>query len=195
MAIKFTVHKTPRPKGSKEDLKHARAIPGGTRRMKDICNVICQRSSISSADVKAVLDSFVWYIGFTLKYGEHIELEDLGYFSPSLRTQKTADGKSVVTVDGVNFRCSENLKKELRTAKLEKEKSPKSPSPEKRKERMLEYLKENGTITTPVYASLNDCSHYRAKADLDQYVKDNMVVRVGSSTHVSFILAENISKE
>jgi predicted histone-like DNA-binding protein len=195
MAIKFTVHKTPRPKGSKEDLKHARAIPGGTRRMKDICNIICERSSISSADVKAVLDSFVWYIGFTLKYGEHIELEELGYFSPSLRTQKTPEGKSVVTVDGVNFRCSEKLKKELRSAELEREKSPKSITPQKRKERMLEYFKENETITTPAYATLNACSHYRAKADLDQYLKENIVIRVGSSTHVCFILTKNLRRE
>lgn len=195
MAIKFTVHKTPRPKGSKEDLTHARAVPCKTRRMDDICKVICQRSSISSADVKAVLDSFVWYIEFSLTYGDHVELEDLGYFSPSLRTRKQPDGKFLITVDGVNFRCSEKLKKELNAAKLEKETLPKGYTPQKRKEHMLEYFKQNKTITTPIYAKLNACSHYKAKADLEQYLEQDILIRVGASTHVSYLLNENSIRE
>lgn len=83
MAIRFTEHKTPRPKGNEEKLIHARTTASQTRQMDDICKVICQRSSISSADVKAVLDSFVWYIEFSLRYGDHVELEELGYFSPA----------------------------------------------------------------------------------------------------------------
>lgn len=195
MAIKFTVHQTPRPKGSKEDLIHARAVPSSTKRMSDICNVICQRSSISSADVKAVLDSFVWYIKFSLEYGDHVELEDLGYFSPSLRTRTQPDGKFTVTVDGVNFRCSKKLKKELSAAKLEKETLPKGYTPQRRKEQMLEYLKQYKTITTPLYAKLNACSHYRAKADIEQYLEQKILIRMGSSTHVSYLLNENRIRE
>lgn len=195
MAIKFTEHKTPRPKDNKEKLIHARAVAGQTRKMDDICKVICQRSSISSADVKAVLDSFVWYIGFSLKYGDHVELEELGYFSPSLRTRKQPDGQFLVTVDGVNFRCSENLKKELRIVKLEKKTLLQTYSPQKREERMVEHFKEHKTITTPIYAKLNACSHYRAKADLESYLKKNILIRIGGSTHVSYLLNENILQQ
>lgn len=195
MAIKFTVHQTPHPKGSKEDLTHARAVPCSTKRMSDICKVICQRSSISSADVKAVLDSFVWYIKFSLEYGDHVELEDLGYFSPSLRTRIQPDGKLSVAVDGVNFRCSDKLKKELSMAELEKETLPKGYTPQRRKEQMLEYFTQHKTITTPLYAKLNACSHYRAKADLEQYLEQDILIRVGSSTHVSYLLNENRIRE
>lgn len=195
MAIRFTEHKTPRPKGNEEKLIHARTTASQTRQMDDICKVICQRSSISSADVKAVLDSFVWYIEFSLRYGDHVELEELGYFSPALRTRKQSDGKFMVTVDGVNFRCSEKLKQKLRTAKLEKESQPQTYPLQKREERMREYFKEHETITTPTYAKLNVCSHYRAKADLESYLEKKILIRIGGSTHVSYLLNENTFRQ
>ena len=70
MAIKFSVHKTPQPNDRKgQQQTHARAIARSTQKMDDICALVCERGSISSADVKAVLDSFVWVIGHSLKYG------------------------------------------------------------------------------------------------------------------------------
>lgn len=124
MAIKFSVHKTPQPNDRKgKQLTHARAIARSTQKMDDICALVCERGSISSADVKAVLDSFVWVIGHSLKYGDNVELEGLGHFSPSLRTQKLPDGRSVVSLDNVNFRCSEKLKNELKSAQLGKDKN------------------------------------------------------------------------
>lgn len=88
MAIKFKVHQTPQPNGRKgEKLIHARAVSDGTVKMDYMCKMICARSSISPADVKAVLDSFVWVIGLSLESGQHVELEELGYFSPSLHSQ------------------------------------------------------------------------------------------------------------
>ena len=196
MAIKFSVHQTPQPKDRKEEaLCHARAIPNGTKRMDDICALICERGSISSADVKAVLDSLVWVIRLSLEYGDHVELEELGHFSPSLRSRKLPNGKFTVSVDGVNFRCSEKLKNQLKYVKLEKGKETAGYLPKERKNRMVDYLKRNETITTPIYAALNACSHYRAKADLDQYIKENVIVRVVSSTHVSYLLTENVNRE
>ena len=67
MAIQFSVHKTPQPNDRKgQQQTHARAIARSTQKMDDICALVCERGSISSADVKAVLDSFVWVIGIRL---------------------------------------------------------------------------------------------------------------------------------
>lgn len=191
MAITFKVHETPQPKERKsKPLKHARVTASSTKKMEDICTLICARSSVSSADVKAVLDSLVWIIGFNLEYGDHVELEDLGHFSPSLRTQKQADGKFTVSVDGVNFRCSDTLKRQLKRASLEKESSSPGYSIEKRKEHMLNYIQENDCITTPIYTKLNACSHYKATSDLRQFTKEGIICRVGNGTHVMYLLAE-----
>lgn len=196
MAIKFSLHNTPQPKGREgEQQTHARAIARTTQKMDDICGLVCQRASISSADVKAVLDSFVWVIGHSLKYGDNVELEGLGHFSPSLHTQQLPDGRSVVTVDNVNFRCSEKLKKELEATSLEKVKNAAHYLPEERKSRMLDYLHRNESITTIAYTRLNACSRYQATADLKKYLDEGLLCRVGHSTHVTYLLAENLEKQ
>lgn len=192
MAIKFSVHKTPQPNGRKgQQQTHARAIARSTQKMDDICALVCERGSISSADVKAVLDSFVWVIGHSLKYGDNVELEGLGHFSPSLRTLKLPDGRSVVKLDNVNFRCSEKLKNELKSVQLEKVQTATSYTPEERRARMLDYLHGHESITTIMYAKLNACSRYQATADLKKYIEEGLLCRIGSSTHVAYLLAEN----
>lgn len=193
MAIKFKVHQTPQPNGRKgEKLTHARAVSDGTVKMDYMCKMICARSSISPADVKAVLDSFVWVIGLSLESGQHVELEELGYFSPSLHSQPSADGKKMnVTVDGVNFRCSEKLKEELRTSKLEHVKSPKALALDERKKQMLDYLLRNKQISTIDYSVLNNCSRYRAAADLKLFVENGVLSKIGGGTHVMYILPAN----
>lgn len=190
MAIKFKVHETPQPKGREgKALQHARAVASDTKKMDDICTLICARSSVSSADVKAVLDSFVWIIGLNLQHGDHVELEDLGHFSPSLRTRKLPDGKMEISVDGVNFRCSEAMKKQLKRATLEKESTLPHFTRQKRKERMLSYIDENDSITVPTYGKINACSRYKAQADLLLFINEGLIVRVGSGTHVMYLLA------
>lgn len=192
MAIKFSVHKTPQPNGREgQQQTHARAIARSTQKMDDICALVCERGSISSADVKAVLDSFVWVIGHSLKYGDNVELEGLGHFSPSLRTLKLPDGRSVVKLDNVNFRCSEKLKNELKSVQLEKVQTAASYTPEERRARMLDYLHGHESITTIMYAKLNACSRYQATADLKKYIEEGLLCRIGSSTHVTYLLAEN----
>ena len=60
---------------------------------------------------------------------------------------------------------------------------------------MREYFKEHETITTPTYAKLNVCSHYRAKADLESYLEKKILIRIGGSTHVSYLLNENTFRQ
>lgn len=193
MAIKYSEHNTPQPNGRKgQPQTHARAIARSTQKMDDICQLVCERGSISSADVKAVLDSFVWVIGFSLKNGDHVELEGLGHFSPSLHTKKLPNGKKEIQLDNVNFRCSEKLKNELKTVRLEKVKKATSYEPEERKRRLIEYIKRNESITTITYSKLNNCSRYQATADLKKYVEDKLLTRVGRSTHVAYLLATDV---
>ena len=192
MAITFNVHETPQPHSREnEPLSHGRVVARDTKRMDDICNMICQRASISSADVKAVLDSLVWYIGHSLNNGDHVELEDLGHFSPSLRSVKTGEDEITVQPNGVNFRCSEKLKKQIREAQLKRMKRPAEPDMNKRKALLMNHFKHYASITTPVYAALSQCSYYRATADLRHFINDGLIERIGKGSHISFVLTEN----
>ena len=192
MAITFNVHETPQPHSREnQPLSHGRVVARDTKRMDDICNMICQSSSISSADVKAVLDSLVWYIGHSLNNGDHVELEDLGHFSPSLRSVKTGEDEITIQPNGVNFRCSEKLKKQMREAQLKRMKKPTELATTKRKAVLLHYFKHHASITTPVYAALSQCSYYRATADLRCYINEGLIERIGKGSHISYVLTEN----
>ena len=184
------MHETPQPKSRKgKNLVHARAISTGTMNMDGICKRVCARASISPADVKAVLDSFVWIIGLALENGEHVELEDLGNFSPALRTLTKKDGGYTVVADGVNFRCSEELKNKMFNAKLKKEAVPSGYKASERKERMVQYLKDYDHISATGYAELNACSRYKATVELKQFMTEGLICRLGGGTHTTYLLS------
>lgn len=191
MAIKFKVLETPQPKQRNgEAMHHARAVSYGTKGTDDLCKIICQRSSISPADVKAVLDSFVWAIGFTLEGGFNVELEELGHFSPSLRALNKADGKIGVEVDSINFRCSDKLKNELKEIELVKAKVEKKFTLQERKKHMLDHIKRSKQITVRAYAELNNCSRYQANTDFKKFIGEGLIYQAGRGTHVIYLLSE-----
>ena len=107
MAIKFKVYSTPKPnsrKGSK--LSHARAISQGTYNLEKVCKLISERSAVSSAEVKSVLDSFAWVIELALEDGCHVELDDLGYYQLPKRSEADAEA-----VGCSRYRAETDLKK------------------------------------------------------------------------------------
>ena len=55
MSIKFSVYKTPRPKGSKDNLEHARLVSRGTKGLEEICRDLSDACTVNSADIKGVL--------------------------------------------------------------------------------------------------------------------------------------------
>jgi predicted histone-like DNA-binding protein len=198
MEIKFTIHETPKPKGSAgECTQHARVLPSGTKRLEDICEHINESSSLNSSDIKGALEAFFKYISSQLRAGYNVELEGLGNFSVSLHSRevKNEGGKDVMNVEinGVNFRCSPRLKSEVKKSRLKKVKRSSTPFSDirKRKERMLEYLKEYGSINQRKYAALNACSYYRAANDLKAFVEQGIVACSGGATHKVYLLVDN----
>ena len=62
MAVKFKVVKRKVLNGAEKDSvkNYAIAKTSGTSDLNKLCKLICSRSTLSSADVKAVLDSLNW---------------------------------------------------------------------------------------------------------------------------------------
>ena len=124
MSLKFGWYKTPVP-GDREDKKipHARIISQGTLDTKYMCKMISMSSTISSADVKGVLEALNFWMGFHLAEGNSIELDGLGYFTPTLKSRTVTDenGKTkvIAEADTVSFRCATSLKEQVREAGLE----------------------------------------------------------------------------
>ena len=185
--VKFSVYGKPDGKGQDFCARH---ISSGTKQMKEVCEYINECCSINSSDIKGVLDALSNYIGSQLSYGYSVELEGLGYFSPALKTKKTGineKGNTVfnVSVEGVNFRCSPELKekvKECRPQKVKRENET-GTSREERKSLMLEYLNVHPFINISGYSEINKCTHYIARNDILQFENEKIIESDGYKTH------------
>lgn len=197
MEINFSIHETPKPKGSeKQTSAHARIQPNGTKRLEDICLYINEVSSLSSSDVKGALEALFKYLSLQLQSGYNVELDGFGHFSVALRSQKIADdaGKEKIrtTIDGVNFRCSPRLKSAVKNSRLKKVKRPSSSFPQiaQRQERLVEYLEKHEVINQRQYTSLNGCSRYMAGKDLKKFREEGLITCSGRTTHKVYLLVE-----
>lgn len=194
--IKVGIYNTP---GNKEGgmTSCARVITTGTKHTDEICKFISDCSSVTSADIKGVLEALSTYIGRELSYGFSVELEGLGYFSPSVKSKQVVNEKGQTThkasVDGVNFRCSPRLREKVKQHApiLVKRDNLPSAQIEERKAKMLTYLKDCPYINVSIYARLNSCSRYLAAQDIKRFEKEGMIGSVGYRTHRIYVLPEN----
>ncbi|MCL3853718.1 HU family DNA-binding protein [Parabacteroides sp. GYB001] len=194
MSLKFGWYKTPVP-GDREDkqVPHARIISQGTLDTKYMCKMISMSSTISSADVKGVLEALNFWMGFCLSEGNSIELDGLGYFTPTLKSKITTDenGKNKVQaeIDSVSFRCATSLKEQVREAGLElvkKTNTEKLPQ-EQRLENIMAEVEKNKCINRSACMKLNHCSQFMALNDLKQLINSNKLIQIGGGKQTMYI--------
>ncbi len=197
MEVKFKVYETPQPKDRKgKPLYHARLMPRGSKNIYDICEFVSNLSSFSAADVKGILEALFKYITMEMCDGYNVELENFGHFSIALKSKQIINGKGrkliKTTVDGVNFRCSPRLKKEIKKSHLKKMKNRTLPFPDQqiRKKRMIEYLETKGSINLSRYKEINGCTYYCAQKDIQTFLKEEAILPLGVGTHRVYLLAE-----
>lgn len=92
MALKFRVVKRKVLNGvDKDQVKnYAMAKTNGVSDLDKLCKLICSRSTLSSADVKAVLDSLNWAMDLELSSGNVVQLGEFGNFRLSICSEGTA---------------------------------------------------------------------------------------------------------
>ncbi|WP_455637818.1 HU family DNA-binding protein [Parabacteroides sp.] len=189
MSATYNLFRNP---GEKDKL-HARQVNQLTIRIDELCEEISEISSFSSADVKGMLNALKSRIAFHLKYGDIVELEGLGTFNATLKCPSLSTEKQItphlVKFNKVVFRCSNELKKELRYMKVERADEPsrlKGYTEEKRKANILAYIEKNNTISTFECRSVNGCSKYIALKDLKALLNEGRIVRLGYRSNAQY---------
>ena len=173
MSLKFGWYKTPVP-GDREDkeIPHARIISQGTLDTKYMCKMISMSSTISSADVKGVLEALNYWMGFHLAEGNSIELDGLGYFTPTLKSRTVTDEndkpKVIAEADTVSFRCATSLKEQVREAGLKE-------------------VNKNKCINCSTCVQINHYSRFMALKDLKQLIDSNKLVQIGGGKQTMYI--------
>ncbi|MDH6313427.1 putative histone-like DNA-binding protein [Parabacteroides sp. PFB2-10] len=203
MKIKFGVYENPPAPGGEETSYqlHGRIISKGTFRLSDLCDNL-RELGVNSAQVKAVLDATGRFIRQSLTDGYNVELDGIGTFSLSLRSQlmeeeheeeaEEVKKTTRLTVDRINFKSNRRLLEQInRNMELMKITPNQAvPSFVYRKQRLLNHLKKTGFISERKYAGLNNCSRYQSRKDLSVFEQEGLVVRKGSGTHKMYVLAE-----
>lgn len=95
MALKFRKVQRKVLSGTDKDTvkTYAVAKSSGYCDMAKLCELISNRSAMSSADVKAVLDSLNWAMGLELRSGNIVQVGEFGNFRLSVTSLGTATEK------------------------------------------------------------------------------------------------------
>jgi predicted histone-like DNA-binding protein len=125
MAIHYEFYESPSLDGKEKKNYHPRVVTFGKITTEQLAREIQYESSLTRADVKAVLTSLADKLAEHLAEGQKIHLEGIGYLSVSLQCDKEIHNhedmkRAPVAFKSVNFRADEELKKKLRVAKLER---------------------------------------------------------------------------
>ncbi len=80
-----------------DKLYFPQAVLSGTMKLTDVATEVEKRSTVSSADVKAVLDALQFEVRQALADGHTVRLGDLGSFRPTLSAQGADDVKKATT--------------------------------------------------------------------------------------------------
>lgn len=125
MAISYEFYETPNPKKDGKKSYHPRTVSFHKVTTEKLAQEIQYESSLTRADVKAVLTSLADKLANHLADGQKIHLEGIGYLSVSLQCDKEIHNqedmkRAPVSFKAVNFRADEELKKKLRRTKMER---------------------------------------------------------------------------
>lgn len=100
MAQGFKLVLRPSKPGEKDSEKKFYAVSktNGTSSMKTLCKLISARSTVSSADVKAVLDNLNFVLDMELQEGRIVRLGDFGSFRISVSSDGVTDKRISIRV-------------------------------------------------------------------------------------------------
>lgn len=194
MSAKYALFKNPDPtKEGTEDRFHARLVPYGVVRTEEIIDHISEASSFSSGDVKGLLDSLSRAIAMYLERGYTVDIDELGTFSVSLKSEPIENPKKVtahsVHFRNVHYKADKKLMNRLKGMHLEKadEGSATLYTPEQRQKRGLSYLDKHEYINQRSYAQINGCSPTTAKNDLKELLDKGLIRKLGSGRAVIYV--------
>ncbi|MEI3458358.1 MAG: HU family DNA-binding protein [Bacteroides cellulosilyticus] len=199
MSTYYDLYETPDPSGEgKKKPLHARVRSKGTITAKEFQERMVKEQHMPHAMIVGIMQAISNALGDWLADGYNVELDELGYFSTTLKCTRTAMNKKDIRAESVRFetvkfRPSKAFKKYVRyqmeLERIDKKASAKKPAvaPEKRKEMMLKFLEANVCITRAEYSRLTNVTDRRASCDLQEYLAEGIIRKRGGGRSVVYI--------
>lgn len=150
------------------------------------------------AMVVGIMQAISNALGDWLAEGYNVELDELGFFSTTLKCTRPAMQKKDIRAESVRFetvkfRPSKAFKKYVRhqmeLERIDKKVSAKKPAVAKkdRRQMMLTFLEANVCITRAEYARLTRVTDRCASSDLQEFLTEGVIRKRGGGRSVVYI--------
>ncbi len=195
MGALYDLYKTPAAFGEveKKGLLHARIVNGRRVTCDVLLTEIADASTFTRGDLMGMLSAVSEAMARHLTLGDVVELEGLGYFSVSLKSNATSERNEVnsatVQFNSVHLRLSKEMKKKLSSMRLtRREKQEEKPEllPVERLALVMEFFVKNVFLSRMDYQRLTGCNKSMALRDLDFWVEASILRRFGSGNLIAY---------
>ncbi|MBE6275252.1 MAG: DNA-binding protein [Bacteroides sp.] len=155
MSIEYEFYRNPNSEGTNKKRYHARVISGNRISSDQIAKEIQRESSLTIADVKAVLITLGTKLAQHLGEGNKVHLEGIGSFQVNLQCKEEVRTPHAIRSENVEFksisyRADNELKKHLKKQKIVRSKNKPHSMPmtdEAIDQILTEYFATNETLT------------------------------------------------
>ncbi|MEG1586775.1 MAG: HU family DNA-binding protein, partial [Bacteroidales bacterium] len=174
---------------------YVRHIPTEIVSLEQMAMQIADANSITYADIRAVWEAIISLVIKTLRYGNRVELSELGTFSLKIKsTSPIKDNHKIlnsqIKFNGISFTPSAYLLKSMKGLDFQKKSThPTSDfSGAQRQEQIMSLFLKNRFIYTKQCSQINNCSNSTSTSDLKSLVKQKLIEKTGSGNRVLYCL-------
>ena len=198
MSTYYDLYETPDPSGEgKKKPLHARVRSKGTITAKEFQERLMKEQHMPHAMVVGIMQAISNALGDWLAEGYNVELDELGFFSTTLKCTRPAmqkrtyapspyalNGKIPPSKAFKKYRETSNGAGENRQKNLGKETGS---CKKDRKQMMLTFLEANVCITRAEYARLTRVTDRCASSDLQEFLTEGVIRKRGGGRSVVYI--------
>lgn len=201
MAIKYEVHTIENAVGTGKEREFIRLRQHPSMSDDDIAKAIQEATTLTTADVKAVMSAISSLAVRELNMGDRFHLPEIGYLSLSVGNtprSKKKDGKITgndIYLRNINFQPEEkflyNVEKGMKFEKSKASTRSKRYDEEDLWNRVEQYLKEKHFITCRSMRVEFHLSEYKAREWLRRFVKSGKLVNSNTDRQPVYLLASS----
>lgn len=203
MSVLFDFYKSSLPnRDNEEEHYHVRVVPRQTTSFNDLGEYVSDSSTLTTGDVKAVVDALVKSMVSELKLGNRFHIEGIGYFQMTIDCPETENPKEVranaVRFKSISFQPEVSLKRKLKSTQFERVKHKEHSqaiSTNEIERRLQIYFQQHETITRAQFQSLCGLTRSTAIRQLQTLREAGKLVNIAAKRHPLYKAGENFPKE
>ena len=203
MSINYDWYLSPKKSADEPTTLHVRPVFNGSVSTDDLAESLQTATSLTMADVKAVLQALNREVGRQLASGCRVHLEGLGYLTPRLRVEGEVtediplrDRNRKVRFSGVNFQADKRLTEAIGAVRLSH--APKATHSRELdealvEERLADYFITHDILTRPILQHLLHLTSYKAAALLRRLCEEGKLRNAGTDFRPVYVPAEGLN--